>query len=86
MTAASGHRIAVPRQERLTVPEAVRALQRAGWRQVRQRGSHAMFRHASRAGLLVVPMHPGRTLKPKTCAAIFDKAGIDRGLSRAMEG
>ena len=53
-----------------------RALQRAGWREVRHRGSHAVFRHPSRAGLVIVPMHAGRTLKPKTAAAIMEAAGL----------
>jgi predicted RNA binding protein YcfA (HicA-like mRNA interferase family) len=75
----------MPRVDRFTAAEAVRALQRAGWRQVRQRGSHAMFRHASRPGLIVVPMHAGRTLKPKTCAAIFDAAGIEYAITRGVE-
>jgi predicted RNA binding protein YcfA (HicA-like mRNA interferase family) len=44
-----------------------------------------MFRHASRPGLIVVPMHAGRTLKPKTCAAIFDAAGIEYAITRGVE-
>ncbi|HEX6538149.1 MAG TPA: type II toxin-antitoxin system HicA family toxin [Candidatus Dormibacteraeota bacterium] len=63
--------------------DVTRLLQRAGWREVRRRGSHAVFRHPSRPGLVVVPMHAGRTLKAKTLAAILEAAGLE-GPGRAM--
>jgi predicted RNA binding protein YcfA (HicA-like mRNA interferase family) len=67
----------MPRQPRVTGPETLRALQRAGWGVARQRGSHALLRHLDTAGRLVtIPVHPGRILKPKTLASILDQAGL----------
>ena len=80
----SRHRELVTRAPRITAAEMVKVLKRAGWRQVRQRGSHVLFRHPSRAGLVTVPMHAGRTLKPKTAAAIIEAAGLDWHLGREV--
>jgi predicted RNA binding protein YcfA (HicA-like mRNA interferase family) len=67
----------MPRQPRLTGTEALRALQRAGWAVARQRGSHALLVHADLPDRLVtVPLHAGRTLKPKTLASILKQAGL----------
>jgi predicted RNA binding protein YcfA (HicA-like mRNA interferase family) len=67
----------VPRQPRVTGQDVVRALRRAGWEVRRQRGSHAMLRHTvAPSRLVTVPLHPGRTLKPKTLASIIDQAGL----------
>jgi predicted RNA binding protein YcfA (HicA-like mRNA interferase family) len=79
------HRGGMGRAPRLTAPELVRLLQRAGWREVRRRGSHALLRHPSRTGLVTVPVHSGRTLKPKTAVAILKAAGLDIAFSRGME-
>lgn len=54
----------------------VRALGRAGWGVVRQRGSHRSLRHASRSGTVVVAVHAGEIVKPKTLQSILDQAGL----------
>jgi len=66
----------VPRLPRITGDELLRTLEREGWREVRRRGSHVVLRNDSRAGRVVVPVHSGRTLKPKTLLSIIDSAGI----------
>lgn len=68
--------IVVPRQPRVTGIEVLRALQRAGWRETRRRGSHVILHHESRPGRVVVPIHVGTVLKPKTLASILDQVGI----------
>ena len=40
----------------MTAREVVAALKADGWR---TKGSHAQYRHPTRAGLVTVPMHPG---------------------------
>ncbi|HVC38987.1 MAG TPA: type II toxin-antitoxin system HicA family toxin [Candidatus Dormibacteraeota bacterium] len=72
------------RQPRITGDDALRVLARAGWRRVRQRGSHVILRHPLHTGLVVVPIHPGVVLKPKTWASILDQAElrVDRGRGR----
>lgn len=66
----------MPRLPRITGDEALRALRRAGWHEARRRGSHAILHHESRPGRVVVPLHAGRILKPKTLLSILDQAGI----------
>jgi predicted RNA binding protein YcfA (HicA-like mRNA interferase family) len=43
--------------------EVVARLQRLGFEEVRQRGSHKQFRHADGRGT-TVPFHPGRDISP----------------------
>ena len=54
--------------------EVVRALERAGWSVLRQRGSHVIMGHN---GLRVtVPVHAGRDIPPGTLANICRSAGL----------
>ncbi|MFM8856659.1 MAG: type II toxin-antitoxin system HicA family toxin [Actinomycetota bacterium] len=55
--------------------EVIRALERIGYREVRQRGSHVMMRKGANA--CVVPLH--REMKRGTLAGILRQAGIDTG-------
>ena len=50
----------------VTAVETVRALQRAGWVEDHQTGSHKIFKHGTIGGHISVPMHAGRTLSVKT--------------------
>jgi predicted RNA binding protein YcfA (HicA-like mRNA interferase family) len=52
----------------------VRALERAGWRLARQRGSHAVLSKPG-AGIVVVPMH-NRDVPRGTLRAILVDAGL----------
>ena len=65
------------RLPRITGDEALRALRKAGWREVRRRGSHVMLHHESRPGRVVLPVHARAILKPKTLLSILDQAGLD---------
>ena len=63
----------MPRAPRITSAD----LHRAGWTTSRQSGSHVILVHPQRAGArVVVPVHAGRILKPKTLAAILKSAEI----------
>jgi predicted RNA binding protein YcfA (HicA-like mRNA interferase family) len=53
----------------------VKALERAGWQAVRQRGSHVRMKHRDRRVLLTVPLH--RELKRGTLSGILADAGLD---------
>jgi predicted RNA binding protein YcfA (HicA-like mRNA interferase family) len=67
----------MPRVPRITSADLLRALHRAGWTTSRQSGSHVILVHPERAGArVVVPVHAGRILKPKTLAAILKSAEI----------
>jgi predicted RNA binding protein YcfA (HicA-like mRNA interferase family) len=52
--------------------EAVRALKRFGFVQLRQTGSHLILRHGPRT--VVVPQH--KPLKPGTLKGIVEQAGL----------
>jgi predicted RNA binding protein YcfA (HicA-like mRNA interferase family) len=60
-------------------------LRRLGWQKRNQRGSHLVLIHPQLPGRVVVPMHAGETLKPKTLASILDQAGLNvEDLRRAL--
>jgi predicted RNA binding protein YcfA (HicA-like mRNA interferase family) len=52
----------------------VKALERAGWSVVRQRGSHVRMKHPDHAVSLTVPLH--RELKRGTLSGILNDAGV----------
>jgi predicted RNA binding protein YcfA (HicA-like mRNA interferase family) len=49
----------MPRLRRVSAQEAIRALERLGFEQVRQRGSHVILKKQTEAGTVgcVVPLH-----------------------------
>ena len=53
----------------------IRDLRRAGWRLDRVKGSHHVFTHPTRGGIVVVP-HPKKDLGTGPVAAIRQQAGI----------
>ena len=59
----------------MTAREVVAKIEAAGWRLDRQRGSHAVFKHSEKPGMLVVPMHLG-DLPKGTLRDIMKKAGL----------
>ena len=63
------------RLPRLTAPEVVRALERAGFVLVRQTGSHRIYRNAE-GRRVTVPVHPGKVLHPKLLWRILKDAGL----------
>ena len=66
----------MPRAPRITSADLL-GLHRAGWTTSRQSGSHVILVHSERAGArVVVPVHAGRILKPKTLATILKSAEI----------
>jgi predicted RNA binding protein YcfA (HicA-like mRNA interferase family) len=59
----------------MTSAKLIRELLEAGWRLDRVRGSHHIFRHPTRPGILVVP-HPKKDLGIGLVTAIRKQAGI----------
>lgn len=62
----------MPRLPVLSGADVVRALERLGFQQARQRGSHLIMRRG--LGGCVVPMH--RELKTGTLAGVIRQAGL----------
>ncbi len=54
----------------------VKEIEAAGWRRVRVRGSHHVFRHPARPGTVVVP-HPRKDLGPGLVRAVRRAAGLE---------
>jgi predicted RNA binding protein YcfA (HicA-like mRNA interferase family) len=55
--------------------DLIRELKKAGWTLKRVRGSHHVFIHPSRPGIVVVP-HPKHELGAGLVAAIRKQAGL----------
>lgn len=55
--------------------DLIRELQQAGWILDRVRGSHHVFKHPARPGIVVIP-HPKKDLGMGLVAAIRKQAGL----------
>jgi predicted RNA binding protein YcfA (HicA-like mRNA interferase family) len=68
----------MPKLPRLSGAEAIRVLERLGFVQVRQRGSHVVLKKITEAGTVgcVVPLHP--ELATGTLRGILKQAQIDQ--------
>jgi predicted RNA binding protein YcfA (HicA-like mRNA interferase family) len=55
--------------------EIISALQRDGWVQVAQKGSHIQFRHPTKKGRVTVP-HPERDVPIGTLKSIEKQSGL----------
>jgi predicted RNA binding protein YcfA (HicA-like mRNA interferase family) len=78
------------RLPRVTGIQTIRALQRAGFVEIRRRGSHVYLRRPARdeirpdgtiqtiaaSALVTVPDHRGETLRAGTLASILNQAGL----------
>jgi len=66
----------MPRLRRLSGREVIRALERLGFEQVRQRGSHVVLKRQTPEGVsgCVVPLH--RELATGTLRGILKQAGV----------
>ena len=64
------------RVPRVRAEEVLRALGRDGWVVSRHSGSHAILRHPTKSGRVVIPMHRAKTLKVGTMASILAQARL----------
>ena len=56
--------------------DLVRVARQLGFELDRQKGSHAVFYRLSDKARVVIPMHAGRDIKPKTLHGIIDDMRI----------
>jgi predicted RNA binding protein YcfA (HicA-like mRNA interferase family) len=67
----------VSRLPEVTGTDVIRALRRAGFEQVRQKGSHVLMRHRDDVSRrATVPVHKGKTLPRGTLQAILRGARL----------
>ena len=57
--------------------ELIRIAQRLGFEFDRQSGSHAVYYRKSDKRRIVVPIHPGKDIKPKTLFGIIKDTGLE---------
>ncbi|MEQ8552336.1 MAG: type II toxin-antitoxin system HicA family toxin [Cyclobacteriaceae bacterium] len=55
--------------------EIIKLIQKDGWYQVRQKGSHIQFKHPEKKGLVTVP-YPKSDLAKGTVNSILKQAGL----------
>jgi predicted RNA binding protein YcfA (HicA-like mRNA interferase family) len=60
------------------VQELVARLEADGWYQVRQKGSHRQFHHASKSGTVTVAGKPSVEVPPGTLNSILKQAGLKK--------
>jgi predicted RNA binding protein YcfA (HicA-like mRNA interferase family) len=55
----------------------IRILEKTGFKVVRQKGSHVIMMNDKKTRI-VIPVHPGKDIKPGLVRAIIREAGISR--------
>lgn len=68
----------------ITGKEVERVARKAGFEFDRQKGSHAVYLRKSDRRRVVIPVHAGKTLKPKTLAGIVEDMGLTLDEFRAL--
>ena len=58
------------------VRDAIRIVERDGWRLARTRGSHRVYKHPVKRGIVVVAGNPGVDLPQGTWNNILKQAGL----------
>jgi predicted RNA binding protein YcfA (HicA-like mRNA interferase family) len=60
----------------MKVRELIQLLEKDGWRQVRQRGSHRQFHHPAKPGTVTVSGKLGVDIPPGTLRSVLKQAGL----------
>ena len=61
---------------RVTGDKVMKALKRAGFEEIRVRGSHHYLYHKQKDRLVTVVVHAGKILAPKTLKSILNQADM----------
>jgi predicted RNA binding protein YcfA (HicA-like mRNA interferase family) len=65
-----------PRLPIVEAKDLARIARKLGFELDRQKGSHAVFHRATDRARIVIPMHAGRAIRPKTLAGVLEDMGI----------
>ena len=65
-----------PSLPQVKAKDVARVARKLGFELDRQKGSHAVFYRSSDKARIVIPMHAGRDIKPKTLQGIIDDMQI----------
>ncbi len=69
----------------MKIREIITLIEKDGWYQVRQRGSHRQFKHPVKAGLVTIAGKPGDDLAPGTLNSILKQARLKDGQKKAHD-
>ena len=58
------------------VGQIIELIERDGWEQVAQRGSHRQFKHPTKPGRVTIPGKPSRDWSPGLERSILNQAGL----------
>jgi len=61
----------------MKVRDAIKMIERDGWRKVNQEGSHRHYKHPSKPGKVTVAGHAAEDVPPKTLKSILKQAGLE---------
>ncbi|CUU03673.1 MAG: type II toxin-antitoxin system HicA family toxin [Fimbriimonadales bacterium] len=64
------------RLPRVTAKEVIRVAVKVGFTFDRQKGSHAVYYRERDGARIVIPVHSGQILKPKTLKGIIEDMGL----------
>jgi predicted RNA binding protein YcfA (HicA-like mRNA interferase family) len=67
----------LPKIPPVSSTKLVKILEKSGFKVVRQKGSHVILMD-SRKTRIVIPVHPGKDIKPGLIRAVIREAGISR--------
>ncbi|MBX3240842.1 MAG: type II toxin-antitoxin system HicA family toxin [Chitinophagaceae bacterium] len=56
--------------------QVIKIIEADGWRFDRQSGSHKIFKHLKKKGIVVIPEHGKNDIKPGTLNSILRQAGL----------
>lgn len=56
--------------------EVIRLVERDGWQQESQKGSHRQFKHPTKPGRVTIAGHSSKDVPPKTLKSILEQAQI----------
>jgi predicted RNA binding protein YcfA (HicA-like mRNA interferase family) len=60
----------------MKVKELIALIEAEGWVQVRQKGSHRQFHHATKSGTVTVSGKPSVDVPPGTLNSVLKQAGL----------
>lgn len=60
----------------MKVREVLRLIESDGWYFVRQTGSHRIFHHPTKPGIVIIAGKPSQDMAPGTLNAILKEAGL----------
>jgi len=67
----------LPKIQSVDSTQLIKILDRQGFKVIRQKGSHVILINQQKTRI-VIPVHPGKDLKPGLVRAIIREAGISR--------